>query len=110
MSMNGVGERRGPDQRVSLGKSFSGESLTHQSHKDACDINNIVSSFSRTGVLPGSTSPGVYADVSALNRPLTELAAESAANIATYNAYLAERAKAPPEEPPVPPSHPDDVT
>lgn len=37
--------------RVRCSISFEGDSLTEQHHKDACDINNILRKYERTGVL-----------------------------------------------------------
>jgi len=51
------------------------ESMTHQSHAESCDINNIIRQFDRTGLLPpgrGDRSP-VYDDVSHLNQPFSDL-------------------------------------
>lgn len=48
-------------------------SMTHQSHAESCDINNIIRQFDRTGLLPPPRRQGQYADVTALNKDLTEL-------------------------------------
>lgn len=39
-------------------------SLTQQQFKDECDINNIIKTYSQTGVLPVSTKVGAFLDVS----------------------------------------------
>lgn len=53
------------DSRV-FGLDFSGQdSMTCQSFKDECDVNRIVSSFEKTGVIPhGNTSSPMYGDFS----------------------------------------------
>jgi len=42
---------------------FKDKSLTKQSMKDSCDINNIINRYKKTGILPESKE-GFYADVS----------------------------------------------
>lgn len=45
------------------GLSFDGEdTMTHQSFRDECDVNRIVSSFERTGVLPTTSGTPMYGD------------------------------------------------
>lgn len=44
--------------------------MTEQSHAKACDINNIVAQFAKTGILPDSNRQPSYLDVS--NIPSTE--------------------------------------
>ena len=39
-------------------------SLTQQQFKDECDINNIIKTYSQTGVLPVSKKVGAFLDVS----------------------------------------------
>lgn len=63
---------RHPYERARVTTIFTGESMTHQSHADSCDINNIIRKFDRTGVLPPSTRPEQYADVTGLQGDLTE--------------------------------------
>lgn len=63
---------RHPFERVRTPTIIHGESMTHQSHADSCDINNIIRKFDRTGVLPPSTRPEQYADVTGLQGDLTE--------------------------------------
>lgn len=50
-----------------------GDSLTDQSFMGACDINNIVARFARTGELPPSTKVPVFDDVTALQGDLTSM-------------------------------------
>jgi hypothetical protein len=64
---------RHPFQRDRTITEISGESMTHQSHKDACDVNNIVRKFDNTGIIPVGNGPGQYADVTALQGDLTEM-------------------------------------
>lgn len=63
---------RHPFERVRTPTIILGESMTHQSHAESCDINNIIRRFDRTGVLPPGTRPAQYADVTALQGDLTE--------------------------------------
>lgn len=41
-------------------------SMTRQADAESCDINTIMKRYEKTGVLPPYTSPGFFADVSAL--------------------------------------------
>lgn len=63
---------RHPFERVRVFSCVRGESMTHQSHKNQCDVNAIVKRFDRTGELPPPTRPPQYADVSELQGDLTE--------------------------------------
>lgn len=58
-----------------FGVNFPKETLTKQSFRDECDINNIVSRWNKTGVVGSSfnNTPGYYGDVS---------------NVADYHASL----------------------
>jgi LytS/YehU family sensor histidine kinase len=47
-------------QRVQF--ATSGESATHQSHKEACDIHNMIRKYDNTGLLPDGRPPGSYVD------------------------------------------------
>lgn len=49
-----------------------GESLTEQSHKHSCDINNIVQRHQRTGGIPPPQRPPLYQDVTRLQADLRE--------------------------------------
>lgn len=70
---------RHPHERARVLTPVRGKSMTHQSHKDLCDINSIVRRFENTGQLPESTKQPQYADVSALQSDLTERINESRA-------------------------------
>lgn len=63
---------RHPFERARVLSSVCGVSMTHQSHKDLCDINKIVKRFERTGELPPPTREAQYADVSGLQGDLTD--------------------------------------
>lgn len=63
---------RHPFERHRTPTIILGESMTHQSHAEACDINNIIRRFDRTGALPPATRPEQYADVTGLQGDLTE--------------------------------------
>lgn len=76
--------------RASSIAPVSGDSMTHQSHAESCDINNIIRQFDRTGVLPVPTRTPQYADVSNLNRDLTELMEESVETRQRYGELLAK--------------------
>lgn len=64
---------RHPYSRMRVQAKNDEPSMTHQSHAESCDINNIIRQFDRTGLLPPPKRPGQYADVTALNKDLTEL-------------------------------------
>lgn len=53
-------------------------SKTHQSHADSCDINSVIKTYARTGVLPPNTrgTQPQYLDVSDLNRPYSDILEE----------------------------------
>lgn len=38
--------------------------LTEQSHKDDCDVNNILAKYTKTGLLPSVSTEGLYMDIS----------------------------------------------
>lgn len=47
------------------GLSFEGElSLTKQSFKDECDVNNVLKRYRETGLFPTDMGPGMYGDFS----------------------------------------------
>lgn len=52
----------------------SGESRTHRAHAAACDVNNIIARFERTGEMPRARVQGGYGDVTSLQGDLTERA------------------------------------
>lgn len=56
-------EVRSPWDRHRVPCIVVGESMTEQSHAEACDINFIVSRFARSGHLPPAREEAVYADV-----------------------------------------------
>lgn len=62
---------RRPYHREAYSTVFTGESKTHASHHDACDINKIVAQYHRTNTLPAGKKPGVFADVTHLQEDLT---------------------------------------
>lgn len=84
---------RHPFQRDRTTCNCGGESLTHQSHKDACDVNNIVRKFDNTGIIPVGKGEGQYGDVTALQRDLTEQLADAQANAEAVNEVLQTRDK-----------------
>jgi hypothetical protein len=57
---------RKPWERVRCYTPIVGESRTHQSHKQSCDINHIIRKYDNTGLLPDGRGPGQYADVTHL--------------------------------------------
>ena len=57
---------RHPFEREPVIANTVGDSLTHQSHKEACDIHNILARFDNTGTVPGARPPGSYVDVTSL--------------------------------------------
>lgn len=65
---------RHPLERVRHQTVVEGESMTHQSHAESCDINQIIARYDRTGELPRGRNQGVYADVTQLQGDLTERA------------------------------------
>lgn len=73
---------RHPFHREAYGTKFCGESKTHASHAESCDINRIVASYMRTGNLPPSKGQGAYADVTGLQGDLTTRINESRETIA----------------------------
>lgn len=91
-----------PGHRLRVQTVPVGESMALQSDADACDINNILARYEKTGFLPPAKREGFYDDVSRLNRDLTELMSESVAAFAALDAAQAA-AKNPPttDQPPV---------
>lgn len=63
---------RHPFSRYRFVSECVGESMTHQSHADACDINNILKRYESSGVMPTGRSDGQFADVTGLQGDLTE--------------------------------------
>lgn len=71
-----------------------GESLTHESFKEECDINGIVNRYARTGELPDAGRTGAYADCSGLQGDLTQRINESRSVVSKVeNAKKAKREK-----------------
>lgn len=58
-------------------REVEGESATDDSFGNDTDVNNIVERFTRTGILPPATKEAQYADVSGLQKDLTELINEA---------------------------------
>lgn len=48
---------RHPYERARVITRVRGPSMTHQSHRDICDINHIVRRFAQTGMLPPQREP-----------------------------------------------------
>lgn len=90
---------RHPLSRVRTFAVMEGESMTHQSHRDSSDINNIIRQFDRSGVLPPATRPAQYGDVSDLNRDLTELIEIGHRGMKELQRVSAEKMKAKSEAP-----------
>lgn len=84
---------RHPFQRVRYQTVIEGESMTHQSHAAAADINNIIARFDRTGELPRAKQQGAYGDVTALQGDLTELHSSAVTTIQTANEFVAAKAR-----------------
>jgi hypothetical protein len=83
---------REPFSRERLHTEIVGESRTHQSHRESCDVNWIISRYERTGELPRVKRDGVYADVSALGGDLMEQAIRAQDVIITSEQFLVQRA------------------
>lgn len=103
---------RHPLSRVRYHTHTDGVSMTHQSHAESCDINNIIRQFDRTGILPPPRKQGQFADVSNLNKDLTDLtldAKEAGERIRQAQADAKKAQKNPPppaETPTTPPPEP----
>lgn len=63
---------RNPYQRHRVQTPIFGESMTHQSHAESCDINNIIRRYDNTGTLPPAAREAQYGDVTDLQVDLTE--------------------------------------
>ena len=81
---------RMPYDRDRVSTVFEGESMTHQSHAESCDINAVINRYMDTGFLPPGMDGGVYADVTELQGDLTDLINRSKAVIADADAKAAE--------------------
>lgn len=82
---------RHPFHREKVVTECGGASRTHQSHKEACDVNNIIAKFDNTGILPVGKGEGQFVDVTHLQKDLTELHAEAAEVSEAVGAALAKR-------------------
>lgn len=81
---------RNPYERHRHYTHVYGESRTHQSHAESCDINNIIKRFDNTGELPPATREPQYADVTALQGDLTERINQSRETLDTAGRQLEE--------------------
>lgn len=70
-------EVRHPFSRERVFAPLSGESLTHQSHAEACDINRVIKRYDNTGLLPPGSDQGQYLDVTHLQGDPATLINES---------------------------------
>lgn len=68
-------------------------SRTHQSHREAVDVNNIIARYERTGQLPPARVQPQYADVTGLQGDLTDLYNVSRETISTADQFFKDRAK-----------------
>lgn len=124
---------RRPWERHRFYTQITGESMTHQSHAESCDINQIIRRYDNTGLIPEGRGPGQYGDVSHLqtaqtadlilesrqtlekaNRDLKDHKSKKAqaekdriAAIEAENAALKESQKTPPSPSPSNPSQDD---
>lgn len=80
--------------RRRLMKFFPEVTRTQQHHRDLTDINNIVSRYARTGEMPPAKQAPQYADVTALQGDLSEVAQRSREVIDNAAAYQRTRSKA----------------
>lgn len=71
---------RHPYERARVITRVRGLSMTHQSHRDICDINNIVRRFADTGMLP-PTRQTQYADLTQYPSNLDEAILKSRATL-----------------------------
>lgn len=76
---------RKPFERVRVQTMGGGECLVDQSNLLATDVNQIVKTYHRTGVMPEGRTDGVFEDVSLLQGDLTERAAWARDKIDQYN-------------------------
>lgn len=63
---------RPPWQRDRVQKKGGGEVITDKSAAAATDVNHIVKTYRRTGLMPEPRTPGQFADVSDLQGELTD--------------------------------------
>lgn len=84
---------RNPFIRKRVQFSTAGDSKTHQSHREAVDVNNIIARYERTGQLPPARMAPQYADVTGLQGDLTDLYNTSSQTIGTADQFFKNRAK-----------------
>lgn len=84
---------RRPWTRERVQHTVVGESLTHQSHADSCDVNNIIRRYERTGELPLARRPPQYGDVTGLQGDLTERHQAAQEIIETSREHVKKRRK-----------------
>lgn len=89
---------RHPFSRVRVHPLLSGESRTHQSHRDEVDINNVIARFDRNGELPNRPQTPQYADVTEFSGDPTDLINRSRATLDTVGAFVSQREAAQAEE------------
>lgn len=77
-----------PNGRLRVTHPVVGESLTHQSFADKCDVNNIIKTYEQTGILPPDMGNGYYDDVTGLQGDLTSLINQSDQIMEQANADL----------------------
>lgn len=100
---------RHAQSRMRIQTFIVGESMTHQSHADSCDINSILSRYEATGVLPPARHAPQYADVTGLQVDLTDAINRSRDVIRTVEEAQASLAAQPPATSPEPLSQPPSV-
>lgn len=83
---------RNPYTRVRVQYQTLGESKTHQSHREAVDVNNIIARYERTGQLPPARVAPQYADVTGLQGDLTDLHNHSRATLDVADDFFKKRA------------------
>lgn len=73
---------------------IEGESMTDQSQSDSVDINKIMRSVERTGIMPVNDRVPMFEDVTALQGDFTEMVNDSRAVQSVVKEKLDERVKA----------------
>ncbi len=84
----------GPFGRKRVRKSCGKKSMTEQSHRDACDVNNVMRQYGQTGVLPqGSARMGEFIDCSTVDdyKASVDLVMETSAMFSDLPAELRAR-------------------
>lgn len=86
---------RMPWERLRVQTPMVGESMTHQSHAESCDINHIIRRYDNTGLLPDGRGPGQYADVTHLQeKQLDQMITESRETLDKAGRELEEKRQA----------------